>query len=65
LTVDIFGRSPKTGQNVTNVSGVSLEYVNSKFLRKGQAIDMSGQSIANLGMAQGPKDAMRRKYLNE
>jgi len=34
--------NPKTGQNVTNVFGVSHEYVNSNFLRKGQAIDMSG-----------------------
>jgi len=42
MPVDKFGRSPKTGQNVTNLSGVSHEYVNSNFLRKGQAIDMSG-----------------------
>jgi len=34
MTVDKFGRSPKTGQNVTNVAGVSHEYVNSNFLRK-------------------------------
>jgi len=47
------------------VSGVSHEYVNSNFLRKGQAIDMSGQSIVNLGKAQGPKDAVRQKYVNE
>jgi len=53
------------GQNVTNVSGVSHEYVNSNFLRKGQAIDMSGQGIVNLGKAQEPKDAVRRKYVNE
>jgi len=32
MTADKFGRSPKTGQNVTNVSGVSHEYVNSNFL---------------------------------
>jgi len=50
MTVDKFGRSPTTSQtNVANVSGVSHEYVNSNFLRKGQAIDMSGQSIVNLG----------------
>jgi len=65
MPVDKFGRSPKTGQNVTNVSGVSYEYVNSNFLRKGQAIDVYGQSIVNLGKAQGPKDAARRKYVNE
>jgi len=65
MTVDKFGRSPKTGQNVTNVAGVSYEYVNSNFLRKGQAIDMSGQSIVNLGKAQRPKDAVRQKYVNE
>jgi len=65
MPVDKFGRSPTTGQNVTNVSGVSHEYVNSNFLRKGQAIDMSGQSIVNIGKAQGPKDAVRRKYVNE
>jgi len=32
MTVDKFGRSAKTGKNVTNVSGVSHEYVNSNFL---------------------------------
>jgi len=65
MPVDKFGRSPKTGQNVTNVSGVSHEYANSSFLRKGQAIDMSGQSIVNLGSLQGPMDAVRKKYVNE
>jgi len=65
MTVNKFRRSPKTGQNVTNVSGVSHEYVNSNFLRKGQAIDMSGQSIANLGSPRGPMDAVRKKYVNE
>jgi len=34
MTVDEFGRSPKTGQNVANVAGVSLEYMNSNFLRE-------------------------------
>jgi len=47
------------------VSGVSHEYVNSKFLQKGQAIDMPGESIVNLGSSQGPKDAVRKKYVNE
>jgi len=65
MTVDKFGRSPNTGQNVTNVAGVSHEYVNSNFLWKGQAIDMSGQSIVNLGLPQGPMDAVRKKYVNE
>jgi len=65
MPVDKFGRSPTTGQNVANVSGVSHEYVNSNFLRKGQAIDMSGQSIVNLGSPQGPMDAVRKKYVNE
>ena len=65
MPVDKFGRSSKTGQNVTNVSGVSHEYVNSNFLRKGQAIDMSGQSIVNLGSPRGPMDAMRKKYVNK
>jgi len=42
MPVDKFGRSPTTSQtNVTNVSGVSLGYVNNIFLRKGQAIDMN------------------------
>jgi len=62
---DKFGRSPKTGQNVTNVAGVLQEYVNSNFLRKGQAIDMSGQSIVNLGSPRGPMDVVRKKYVNE
>jgi len=65
MHVDKFGRSPKTGQNVTNVSGASHEYVNSNFLREGQDIDMSGQSIVNLGSPQGPVDAVRKKYINE
>jgi len=65
MPVDKFGRSPKTGQNARNVGGVSLGYVNSNFLRKCQAIDMSGQSIVNLGSTQGPKDAVRKKYVNE
>ena len=65
MTVDKFGRSPKTGQNVTNVGGVSHEYVNSNFVRKGQTINMSGKSIANLGSPQGPMDAVRKKYVHE
>jgi len=39
--------------------------VKSKFLRKRQAIDMSGQSIVNLGSPRGPMDAVRKKYVNE
>jgi len=65
MPVDKFGRSPTTGQNVTNVSGVSHEYMNSNFLQKGQAIHMFGQSIVNLGSPQGPIDAVRKKYVNE
>jgi len=66
MPVDKFGRSPTTSQtNVTNVSGVSLGYVNNNFLRKGQAIDISGQNIVNLGSPQGPMDAVRKKYVNE
>ena len=65
MPIDKFGRSPTAGPNVTNVSGVSHEYVNSNFLRKGQAIDMSGQSIMNLGKSRGSKDSVRRKYVNE
>jgi len=65
MPVDKFKRSPQTEQNITNVVGVSHEYVNSNFLRKGQAIDMSGQSIVNLGSPQGPMDAVRKKYVNE
>jgi len=49
MTVDKFGRSPKTRQNVTHVAGVSHEYVNSNCVRKGETINMSGQSIVNLG----------------
>ena len=47
------------------MSGVSHEYVNSNFLRKGQAINMSGQNIVNLDSPQGPVDAVRKKYVNE
>jgi len=64
MTVDKFGRLPTTSQNVTNVSGVSHEYVNSNFLRKGQVIDMNGKTITNLGSSQGPMDAVRKKYVN-
>jgi len=65
MPVDKFGRSSTTGQNVTNVSGFSHRYVNSNFLRKGQAIDMSGQSIVSLGLPQSSMDAVRKKYVNE
>jgi len=65
MPVDKFGHSPTTRQTITNVSGVSHEYVNSNFLRKGQAIDMSGQSIVNLGSPQSPMNAVRKKYVNE
>ena len=65
MTVDKFGQSPKTGQNVANLIGASYEYVNSNVLRKGQATDMSGQSIVNLGKSRGSKDTVRRKYVNE
>jgi len=66
MSTDKFGRSPTTtSQNVTNVAGVSHEYVNSNFLRKGQVIDMSGQSIVNLGSPPGPMGAVREKYVNE
>jgi len=66
MAVDKFGRSPTTSQtNVTNVGGVSHEYLNNNFLRKGQTIDNPGQNILNLGSAQGPTDTVRRKYVNE
>jgi len=47
------------------VSGVSHEYVNNNFLRKGQAIDVSSQTIVNLGSPRGPMDAVGKKYVNE
>jgi len=65
MAVDKFGRSPTTSQNVTNVSGVSHEYLNNNFLRKGQTIDMARQNILNLGSPLDPNDAVRRKYVNE
>jgi len=64
MPIDQFGRSPKTSRNVTNVSGVSHEYLNN-FSRKGQAIDMSGQNIVNLCSPHDPMDAVRKKYVNE
>jgi len=61
-----FGRSPTTtSQNVTNISRVSLGYVNNNFLRKGQAIDMNKKNIFNLGSRGGPNSAVRKKCLNE
>jgi len=65
MPADKFGRTLTTSQNVTNVSGVSHEYLNDNFLRKGQAIDMAGQTISNLSSAQSPSDGVRRKYVNE
>jgi len=66
MPVDKFAQTPTTtSQNVTNVSGVSLWYVNNNFLRKGQAIDMNQKNISNLSPAQGPADAVRRKCVNE
>jgi len=47
------------------VAGVSHEYVNSNCVRTGETINMSGQSIVNLGSSQGPMDAVRKKYVNE
>jgi len=64
MPVGKFGRSPTTGQNVTNVSGVSHDYLNSNFLRKAQAIDMSDQSIVILERHKD-QSAVRRKYVNE
>ena len=55
----------KDEQNVTNVSGISHDYVKCNFLRKGQAIDMSGQNIVSLALPQGPMDAVRKKCVNE
>jgi len=63
MPVDKFRRIPTTSQNVTNVSGVSLGYLNNNFIRKGQAVDMNQKNIANLGSAQGPNDAGGKKYL--
>jgi len=36
-----FGRTPKEVKKITHVSGVSVGYVYSNFLRQGQAIDMN------------------------
>ena len=47
------------------MSGVSHEYLNNNFLRKGQAIDMSMQNILNLCSPRDPMDAVRKKYVNE
>ena len=49
IGVDTFGKTPKAGK-ITNVSGVSLGYVNNNILRKGQANDMNWQSISNLAL---------------
>jgi len=63
MPVDKFGRTPTTSQNVTNVSGVSHEYLNNNFLRKGQAIDMTGQTISNLGSAQSPEEEICQRII--
>ena len=63
MTVDKFDRTPRS-QNVTNVGEVSHEYLNN-FLWKGQATDMNQNAISNLGLPQGPNDAVKRQYGNE
>jgi len=63
MPVDKFGRSPTTSQTV--IQGVSLGYINNKFLRKGQMNDMNGKTIINLGSGKTPTDAVRKKYVNE
>jgi len=65
MGVDKFGCSLTTSQNVTNVGRPSHEYLNYNFLRKGQAINMNGQIISNLGSTKSPEDAVRRVYVNE
>jgi len=48
MPFDKFGRTPKESQNITNVSRVSLGYVNNTVLRKVQAIDTAGKNISIL-----------------
>jgi len=66
MSVDKSGRSPiTTSQNATNISAVSLGYVNNNFLRRVQAIDMNKKNSFNLGSGRGPNSAVKKKYLNE
>jgi len=50
MPFDKFGRTPKESQNITNVSRVSLGYVNNTVLRKVQAIDTAGKNISILSL---------------
>jgi len=53
MSVDESGRSPiTTSQNATNISGVSLGYVNNNFLRRVQAIDMDKKIALIWGAAE-------------
>ena len=61
MPVDKLGRTPNASQKIINVCGVSLGYFNNYFLRKGQAIDMGGKTINNLGSGPGSYSAVRKK----
>ena len=62
MPVDKFGRMKKDDFQAV-VEGVSLNYVNKNFIRKGDAIDMGGNSVVNLSDPVNHQDAATMNYV--
>ena len=62
MPVDKFGRMKKDDFQAV-VEGVSLNYVNKNFIRKGDKIDMGGNSVVNLSDPVNHQDAVTKSYV--
>ena len=62
MPVDKFGRMKKDDFQAV-VEGVSLNYVNKNFIRKGDKIDMGGNSVVNLRDPVHHQDAATMNYV--
>ena len=62
MPVDKFGRMKKDDFQAV-VEGVSLNYVNKNFIRKGDVIDMGGNSVVNLRDPVHHQDAATMNYV--
>ena len=62
MPVDKFGRT-QIGETPSTAEGVSLNYVNQNFIRKGDVIDMGGNSVVNLRDPVHHQDAATMNYV--